>query len=524
MRVVQNEQMTIGEVDISKITFDPKSRDDIPKILRGLQFVYMDDALRESIFSLLKTQIAPKVDKSNGRPGMTLWTILVCGVIRLDLNIDYDRLHELVNHHNTIREMLGHGAFEDVRYHHQTLKDNVCLLTPELLDQINQLVVKSGHALMTRANGKKKDAPALRGRCDSFVLETNVHFPTDISLLWDAMRKVITLTARLCEAQGLSTWRQHAYNLRLVKRHMRSAQNKKRSRAKSPEQQAKNEILIKGAHQDYIDCAQGYLDKARQTLIELTQSGAADVVGTTGTVGINVARKIEIEGFMAHAVRQIDQIQRRVIQGEVIAHEEKVFSIFEPHTEWISKGKAGVAVELGLKVCILEDQHQFILHHQVMQNQSDDQVTLEMITQARERFPALSACSFDKGFHSPANQSALKEMLDLVVLPRKGKLSKDAQAIEQAPEFVKARRAHSAVESAINALEVHGLDVCPDHGITGFKRYVALAVVARNIHRIGAILWQRDQEQRACDQWRERKQDDKRHQVSEQRLPDKLAA
>ncbi len=71
---------------------------------------------------------------------------------------------------------------------------------------------------------------------------------------------------------------------------------------------------------------------------------------------------------MAHATRQIDQIRRRVILGEVIAHEEKVFSIFEPHTEWISKGKAGVPVELGLKVCILEDQHQFILHHQGIAN------------------------------------------------------------------------------------------------------------------------------------------------------------
>ncbi|AKH37263.1 hypothetical protein AAW31_04720 [Nitrosomonas communis] len=61
-------------------------------------------------------------------------------------------------------------------------------------------------------------------------------------------------------------------------------------------------------------------------------------------------------------------------------------------------------------------------------------------------------------------------------------------------EFVKARRAHSAVESAINALQVHGLDKCPDHGMGGFKRYVALAIVARNIRRIGNILWQQDVE------------------------------
>ena len=80
-----------------------------------------------------------------------------------------------------------------------------------------------------------------------------------------------------------------------------------------------------------------------------------------------------------------------------------------------------------------------------------------------------------------------------MALPRKGKLSQAAQQAGQTLPFVKARRAHSAVESAINALEVHGLNRCPDHGIDGFKRYVALAVLTRNIHRIGAILWQQEQ-------------------------------
>ena len=485
MRVVQNEQMTIGEVDISKIAFNTKSRDDIPKILKGLQYVYTNPSLRSAIFELLQNKAAPKVAKDNGRPGMPLWTILVCGVIRLDLNIDYDRLHELVSEHRTLREMLGHGAFEDVRYHFQTLKDNVSLLTPELLDEINQLVVKSGHALLLDCkSGQEKDTPALRGRCDSFVVETDVHFPTDINLLCDAMRKTITLTAQWCEDLGMGGWRQHNYNVNHVKRAMRTAQNKKRSKAKAPEQAEKNQALTIEAHQDYLVVAQTYLERSRQTLAAIEKQGISDV--------LDLVRKTEIEGFMAHADRQIDQIRRRVIQGEVIAHEEKVFSIFEPHTEWISKGKAGVPVELGVKVCILEDQYQFILHHQVMQNQTDDSVTAQMVNQAQKRFPNLNACSFDKGFHSKDNQIALKEHLELVVLPRKGKLGKAAQEEEQAPEFVKARRAHSAVESAINGLEVHGLDVCPDHGIDGFKRYVALAVLARNIHRIGAILWQQD--------------------------------
>ena len=86
---------------------------------------------------------------------------------------------------------------------------------------------------------QKKDDQALRGRCDSFVVETNVHYPTDINLLLDAMRKVITLTAQWCDQRGMSAWRQHAFNLRQVKRLMRSAQNKKRARAKTAEQQEK---------------------------------------------------------------------------------------------------------------------------------------------------------------------------------------------------------------------------------------------------------------------------------------------
>lgn len=481
MRVVQNQQMQIGEVDISKMQFDLKSRDDIPKILRGLQHLYMDLPLRAALFQLLEDEISPKVDKRNGRPGMALWPIFVCGVVRLDLNIDYDRLHELVNHHNTIREMLGHGAFDEESYHFQTLKDNVSLLTPELLDKINQLVVSAGHVLV-----KKKAGEALRGRCDSFVLETDVHFPTDINLLYDAMRKVITLTAQWCDRHNVSDWRQHQYNVRHVKLRMRSAQNKKRSKAQSEQQQKKNAQLIVEAHQEYLDVAQHYLNKAQATLALLEQQGR--------TSPSDIAQKREIEGFMEHAKRQINQTKRRVILGEAIPHAEKVFSLFEPHTEWVSKGKAGVPVELGVKVCILEDQHQFILHHQVMEKTTDDQVTVSMVTEAKKRFPTLNACSFDKGFHSKENQVALKEHLDLVALPRKGKLSQQAQAAEQSEAFVKARRAHSAVESAINALEVHGLDVCPDHGIDGFKRYVALAVVARNIHRIGAILWQQEQE------------------------------
>ena len=164
MRLVQNMQMQIGEVDISQIEFDPKSRDEVPKILKGLQHLYVSASLRTQIFGLLEKEISPAVDKRNGRPGMTLWRILVCGVLRLDLNLDYDRLHELVNEHLTLRQMLGHGQFDREKYHFQTLKDNVALLTPELLDKINQIVVNGGHALVKK-KGRRSAAWAVRLLC-----------------------------------------------------------------------------------------------------------------------------------------------------------------------------------------------------------------------------------------------------------------------------------------------------------------------------------------------------------------------
>ncbi len=202
-----------------------------------------------------------------------------------------------------------------------------------------------------------------------------------------------------------------------------------------------------------------------------------------------------VQTFIAHANRQVDQITRRVIQGETIPHNEKVFSLFQEHTEWINKGKAGVPVELGLRVCILEDQMGFILHHQVMQKTTDDQIAVSMVTETKQRFSTLISTSFDKGFHSPENQKVLKEHLEQVIMPKKGRRNKEESAREKSAEFKKEKRQHSAVESGINALEVHGLDKCPDHGIDGFKRYVSLAVLARNIQKLGAGLQEKERAQ-----------------------------
>ncbi len=491
MRVVQPLQPQLSDYSIADIQFDLKSRDDIPQILRGLQYIYVNIELRNAVFKLLDAHIQPNADSKNGRPGMDLWKIFVVGVLRLDLDWDYDRLHEQVNNHKTIRQMLGHTDIFDTDYYQlQTLKDNVCLLTPSLLNEINEIVVASGHALV-----KKKENEVLRGRCDSFVVKTNIHYPTDINLLFDAMRKIIVLTARLCDAHGLSEWRQHAYNVRHLKRLMRAAQMKKRGGGSSEAQKEKRHEQMVAAHQQYMDIAQQYLDKARLNLKRLEE---LNVLTTNQTLTM-----LEVRQYMVDADRQLDQTTRRVVEGKTIPHGEKVFSIFEPHTEWIVKGKAGVPMELGLRVCIMEDQHQFLLHHQVMEKQTDDQVAVSMVSETMARFPSLTTCSFDKGFHSPENQKELAEMLNVVALPRKGKRSKKIQEIESSQAFLQAKQKHSAVESAINGLGVHGLDRCPDHGLEAFKRYVALSIVGRNLQRIGVILI--EQERKRLERAQKRK-------------------
>jgi IS5 family transposase len=481
MRKTVEPQKKLGQIDISKIQFDLRCRDEIPKVLMGLQQIYCDHDIREKVFKLLQELIPPNIDTDNGRPGMELWKILVLGCVRLTCNWDYDKLHDIANNHEKIREMLGHGVMDKgKKYPLQTLKDNISLFTPEILDRINQIVVEYGHRLL---QGKKNEKLKLNGRCDSFVVETDVHFPTDINLLSDAIRKIIILIRQSCGKSDILGWRNSADNIKKVKKLFHKVRRLKHSTSKNDVRIAQQEEQIKQAHQSYIALIEILLDRATESLLELK------IKGNGNGNGIFFRNKIlEIEGYMEHAYRQIDQIRRRVIHGESIEHHEKVFSIFERHTEWISKGKAGVAQELGLRVCILEDQYGFVLHNRVMEKETDDKVAVPMVVETKKKYPNLRSCSFDKGFYSPDNQQRLSEVLEFVILPKKGKLSESDKEVEYSEEFVTGRRQHSAVESAINGLENHGLDRCLDHGIYGFKRYVSFAVLARNIEKLGTLI------------------------------------
>ncbi len=234
---------------------------------------------------------------------------------------------------------------------------------------------------------------------------------------------------------------------------------------------------------EYISLVEYFLWRVEESFYDLKECDASGINGLCDWV-----RVLEIKGFMDHAYRQIKQIRDRKFYDQKIPHGEKAFSIFEGHTQWISKGKAGVPQELGLPVCIVEDQYHFVLHHRVMEKETDEMVAVSMVRSIQEKFKGFESCSFDKGFYSPGNQEALNQLLETSILPKKGRLSVADKEIAGSKEFIKGRQQHSGVESAINALENHGLDRCLDHGINGFKRYVGLAVLSRNIHVLGTIV------------------------------------
>ena len=142
MRKVIEKQLKIGQVDICNISIDLQCRDELPQLLLGLQALYGDKEVRDVIFAILSEITPEDVDANNGRPGMELWKILVLGTIRLNCKWDFDKVHDIANNHSKVREFLGHPDYDKQRYGLQTIKDNVSLLTPEVLDRINQVAIQ----------------------------------------------------------------------------------------------------------------------------------------------------------------------------------------------------------------------------------------------------------------------------------------------------------------------------------------------------------------------------------------------
>lgn len=227
-----------------------------------------------------------------------------------------------------------------------------------------------------------------------------------------------------------------------------------------------------------------------ESLVERCQAILSNdnILGSSPTVLLAL---IDLRRYKDYAVKMIDLTRRRLLQDEIIPAGEKIYSIFEPHTEWITKGKMSKKVELGHLLLITTDQYQFIADYKVMESEKDPSQIPSLIQRLQQKFTdqKIYSHSFDKGFYSKDNFTALQQSgIQEVVMPKKGKLNKEEKERESAKQFKQLRYAHSAVESNINMLEHHGLNRCADKGLHGYKRYVGLSVLAYNLHILGNCL------------------------------------
>lgn len=468
MRKRFEQQFKLGVKPISTTPVLFKSRDDVPALVIALLKLFNTPKHNKQIFRILEDNIL-KGKKKTGRNGLDLWQIFVLAQFRLALNIDYDRLHYMANSDSTLRQLLGietETGFERIEIGYQRILDNLHLLDNKTLFKINDEIVKFGHEVY----GKKEDG-ALSIKTDSFVVENNVHFPTDYNLLWDSSRKALdTINWFTDKYPAIKGWRKSKDWFSSMKNLSRAV-----GQASVSGGAGKEERLLYAA--------KNYLTKAMALRYKLGASkGGLPIDEIT-----DVANVIALERFMMLMDKHINLVYRRMVKGEKIPHEEKLFSIFEEYTEWISKGKKRPSVELGKQMSITTDQYGLIIDYYIHEKESDSQVVIPIADRVLSKYWIYS-WSFDKGYWHPDNKFLLATEVEKVIMPKKGKCNKQEAEEEHKPGYKKLRNKHSAVESNINELGHNGLDRCPDKGYDGYKRYIGMGIVAHNLHRIGKQL------------------------------------
>jgi transposase, IS5 family len=479
VRLSFQEQPRLDCPPVDAVRLNLNCRDEIIPILRALQHVYGQTPLRREILELVGKDVNAGSSPNHGREGLSYWTIMVLAAVRLGCNFDYDKLQDLAEQHRTLRLMMGIGDWqEEEDFDWRRIRDNLCLLQPATLEKINHLIVAAGHQLAPKA------IKAVRG--DTFVVETNIHYPTESSLIYDGLRKVATRAAALAEKHGQAGWRQHEHLLQNAKALVREIGRAARAKGQGVDR-------FKPGYQRLLALAEDVLQRARQ-LLQMLQFKAKDLGIDWLGVGLDGPRE-ELWHYLLLTEKVCGTARRRVLLGETVPNEEKIFSMFEPHTELIKRGKQPDPLQYGHKVLVIEDALGFICHYAVVANGVLDQDTLvPAMTELQARVGGkIERASFDRGFHTAANQKALATIVSHPCIPKKGKLSGRQQQEEATVEFRQARQSHPGVESAIGALQAgNGQERCRDKSKLGYERYVGLGILGRNLQALGKLLLAQD--------------------------------
>jgi IS5 family transposase len=356
------------------------------------------------------------------------------------------------------------------RVYFQAVPDHTTLckwaqeIQPETLQLFNdRLLALAVRAKLTR--GRKL-------RTDGTVVESNIHYPTDSSLLADSVRvlgRTLQRTKALIQEQsGLAK--------EIFRNRTRSARRAARQIGRLSRQ---GQAKTRTTYRHLVRITRAMVQQAEQVLAalqELAPEAGARLTETLTT-------------FLPRTRQVIEPTVRRVFQGEQLPPEEKIVSIFEPHTDIIRRGKPRKETEYGHKVWLGEVAGGFVSQYQVLDGNPSDQdqwePTLERHT---EQFghPPWQA-SADRGVYSPDNEARAAELkVQRIILPQPGRKSEPRKRHERQRWFRRGRRYHAGVEGRISVLErKHGFQHCRNRGEKGFACWVGWAVIANNLTKLG---------------------------------------
>ena len=388
-------------------------------------------------------------------------------------NWDYRELRERIADGLTLRQFTDFYC-EPVPKH-DAFQRGFVRLTPETLRAINDLVVQAAVDLGLEDGTKL--------RVDTTVVQTDIHHPTDNTLLWDVVRVVTRLVGRLTKAMELRRIKGFRDRTRSARRRMYEIQ--RMTTRQRNEQQA-------GTYRELIGIAAEVVERARTALDKTGKASRKDILAD---IAIEEIRK-EIEHFCRLGDRVIDQARRRVLDGEQVPTAEKIYSIFEPHTDLIKRGKVRTPIEFGHKVFLAESAQGLITHYEVLKGNPPDEdhvaPSLQHHKEAFGRTPDLY--SSDRGFFSEQNLATCEQDgVKVVCIPQRGGTkSPERQAYEKSADFKQGQRFRAGIEGRISVLfRGRGMKRCLAEGNERFELWVAAAVLANNLMNIAALLTKR---------------------------------
>jgi len=435
--------------------------------LRGIaEFLDQHSALVENVrLDLMRGLKQPTTGRNGITPSQTLRALILMRV----KNWDYRELRERINDGYTLR---GFTDFDSHRVpKHDAFNRAFHRLTPKTLEAVNQAVIQAAIELGVE-DGKKL-------RVDTTVVETNIHYPTDATLLWDSVRTITRLVEDLHQKlpQGVEGFTNRT---RSARRRMQEIERMS-ARERHEQQQPKYRELIRITGQVVLN--------ARQAVEKAKATSGIDVV--EGLV-IDQLQK-QIASYCDLGDRVIDQTRRRVIEGEQVPTNEKVYSIFETHTDLIKRGKARKPVEFGHKVFLAESAQGLITDYQVLEGNPADGVhvgpSLDRHQKTFQQAPELYAG--DRGFHSAENQEKCEKAgVGHIGIPQRGGTkTAEREAFERSPQFKKSQRFRVGIEGRISVLiRGRGMRRCLAKGRERFEVLVGAAVLTNNLMRIAELL------------------------------------